>query len=94
MLSAKDASMIYETLLSSPGMSENVRISLQLPRRNVLLLAKLIGRGLEAKEGTENSILSMVGESTISEINDVTAELLKKAGLTDMNEKLESFANR
>ncbi len=45
MLSAKDVAMIYETLLSSPGMNDAVRIDVKLLRKNVLLLVKVIELG-------------------------------------------------
>ena len=52
MLTTKDVAMIYETLLSSPGMNDAVRIDVKLPRKNVLLLVKVIELGLSLKEQT------------------------------------------
>ena len=52
MLSTKDVAMIYETLLSSPGMNDAVRIDVKLPRKNVLLLTKVIELGLSLKDQT------------------------------------------
>ncbi len=83
---------IYDTVLSIPGMNENVKIELRIPRKNVLLLSKVIERGLSAKDGTEQeNILDIAPEETLKELSEISDELLKKAGLTDMNQKLRTF---
>ncbi len=83
---------IYDTVLSIPGMNENVKIELRIPRKNVLLLSKVIERGLSAKDGTEQeNILDIAPEETLKELSEISDELVRKAGLTDMNEKLKSF---
>lgn len=95
MLSAKEVMMVYETLLSSPGMNDTVKVSLQLPRKNVLLLAKIIEHGLAVKDETrQGSILSIVDETTSAALNNVSGELLKKGGLTEMNEKLSLISSK
>jgi hypothetical protein len=92
MLSTKDAAIVYETLLSSPGMNDTVKISMQLARKNVLLLAKLIEHGVTAKDGVaQGGILSMVNDETVATLNTVSAELLKKAGLNELNERLNAL---
>jgi hypothetical protein len=93
MLAKNDLARIYETVLSIPGMNENVKLSLQLPRKNVLLLSKVIERGLAMKEGEDKSstILDIVSPATLQELTALAGEILQKAGLTDMNEKLKSF---
>ena len=40
MLTTKDVAVVYETLLSSPGMSELIRVDLKVARKNILMLAK------------------------------------------------------
>jgi hypothetical protein len=92
MLSNKDAAIVYETLLSSPGMNDTVKIALPLSRKNILLLAKLIEQGLATKGETEQTgILSMMNEETATTLHAVTGELLKKAGLNELNEKLNTL---
>lgn len=83
---------VFETVLSIPGMSDTVKIQLSIPRKNVLLLSKVIERGLTIKEGAEeNNILDITAKETLQELNAIADELLKKAGLIEMNEKLKTF---
>ncbi len=93
MLSAKEVTLVYDTLLSSPGMSDLVKIHLSLSRKNVLLLSKVIEQGLLGKEkGTEYSLLQVMDQSTFDELSTLSGELLQKGGLTSMNEKLQSLS--
>jgi hypothetical protein len=83
---------VFETVLSVPGMNDNVKIQLSIPRKNVLLLSKVIERGL-TREGSlsDNNILDIAPKETLEELNGISDELLKKAGLIEMNEKLKTF---
>ncbi len=83
---------VFDTVLSIPGMSDNVKIQLTIQRKNVLLLSKVIERGLTVKEESEeNNILDIAAKETVLELKAVSDDILKKAGLTEMNEKLKSF---
>jgi ketol-acid reductoisomerase len=39
----------------------------------------------------EGNILDIAPQETLQELIEISNDLLKKAGLTDMNEKLKSF---
>lgn len=92
MLSVKDVAVVYETLLASPGMNDMVKISVQIPRRQVLLLSKLIEVGLSVRgEDAKGSILNTADTATLEELSAFAGELLKKAGLTEMNEKINAL---
>lgn len=83
---------VFDTVLSIPGMNDNVKIQLSIPRKNVLLLSKVIERGLNIKDtGEESNILDITPKETLEELNEISDELLKKAGLIEMNEKLKTF---
>ena len=83
---------VFDTVLSIPGMNDNVKIQLTIPRKNVLLLSKVIERGLTVKDnGETNNILDIAPAETVQELNVISDELLKKAGLIEMNEKLKTF---
>jgi len=57
-----------------------------------LLLRKVIERGLTVKDNGEiNNILDVAPAETVQELNVISDELLKKAGLIEMNEKLKTF---
>lgn len=89
MLSEKEISLLYETLLSAPGMDDSVKIDIKMPRKAILLLSKVIFKGLQVKPGEAlEGLLKAAGEGSESTLLEVSAELLQKAGLTAMNEKL------
>ena len=93
MLSTKDIAIVYETLLISPGMNEPVKIALNLPRKNVLLLAKVIQLGLANQEAAgDQTILSVAKKETLTELSALSDELLSKAGLQEMNTKLAALS--
>jgi hypothetical protein len=93
MLAKTDVARIYETVLSIPGMSDNVKIALNIPRKNVLLLSKVIERGLSVKDTDDksNNVLDIVPKETLQELLSLASDLLGKAGLTEMNQKLQSL---
>lgn len=47
MLAKTDVARIYETVLSIPGMNDNVKINLNIPRKNILLLSRLLNGGYQ-----------------------------------------------
>jgi hypothetical protein len=93
MLVKTDVAKIYETVLSIPGMNDNVKIQFIIPRKNVLLLSKAIERGLSVKDADDKSpnVLDIVPKETLKELLALPADLLDKAGLTEMNQKLQTF---
>ena len=93
MLAKADWGKVYETVLSTPGMNDTVKIALIIPRKNVLLLSKIIERGLSVK-GTDDklhNVPDMIPEENLQELLLIASELLEKAGLTLMNQKLQSL---
>jgi hypothetical protein len=94
MLSAKDAAIVYETLLTSPGMNDNVKVSLQLPRKNVLLLVKLIELGLSVKEDNQGDLIHVLNGNGAEGISQINSQLLQKAGLTEMYQRLNELETK
>jgi hypothetical protein len=83
---------VFETILSIPGMNENVKLQLSIPRKNVLILSKVIERGLACKEPSgDDIVLEMASKEMLEELNGIANELLEKAGLSAMNEKLNAL---
>jgi len=93
MLAKTDVSRIYDTVLSIPGMNDSIKISLNLSRKNVLLLSKIIEGGLLVKDADDksNNVLDIVPKETLQQLLQLPEELLGKAGLTEMNQKLQSL---
>ena len=83
---------IFETILSSPGMNEGCKISFKISRQNALLLCRLIEAGVMSPGSRfDDDLLSVVAEKSASEFKIVHEEILKKANLTDIYEKLKTF---
>ena len=83
---------VFETVLSIPGMNDNIKIQLSIPRKNVLFLSKVIESGLAGKDALgDDNILSITPKEVLEELNAISDELLRKAGLAEMNEKLNAL---
>lgn len=95
MLSKNDAQMVYETLLTSPGMNEEVKINLRIPRKSVLLLSKLIEAGLMSRGANDSEgLFAVVDNNMFEEIKAVAMDILGKAGLTDTYNKLVALQTK
>jgi len=83
---------IFETILSSPGMQENCKIVLNPTRQTILVLARLIENGFEKKdENARDEILSFLPEPSLTELKNISAELLKKGGLVEFYEHMKQL---
>jgi len=92
MLTTNDIAQVYDTILSIPGMNETVKIDFKISRKNVLLLNRVIERGLTLKQGDKSSnLLDIVPQDALQELTSLADDCLKKAGLTELSEKLKSF---
>lgn len=93
MLTTNDVAKIYDTILCTPGMNDTVKIDLRISRRNVLLLKNVIERGLTIKDADEKSsnLLDIVSKETLQELNNLSDDCLLKAGLTELNQKLNGL---
>lgn len=93
MLAKSDWEKVYETVLSTPGMNDTVKIALVIPRKNVFLLSKIIERGLSANSTDDKShnVLEMIPDENFQDLLLIASELLEKAGLTVMNQKLQNL---
>lgn len=92
MLTTNDIIQVYDTILSIPGMNDTVKIDLKISRKNVLLLTSVIERGLAIKQDDKSSnILDIVPKEILQEFTALADDCLKKAGLTDLSEKLKTL---
>ncbi|SDF61942.1 hypothetical protein SAMN04487996_111294 [Dyadobacter soli] len=82
--------MLFETLLSSPGMTDQVKLELKVSRQTALLLTTAVKAGLSAAKN-ENSLLSFAEASASAELNGVLDAILEKAGLTQTSKKLAAL---
>lgn len=88
MLTENDAALVFDTILSTPGMNEPVRIDLKISRKNVLLLSHVIERGLLENDTSPSMLLQRTAEENINELRQLSADCLARAGLTETSEKL------
>lgn len=86
----KEKTLIFETILCSPGMTEKCKIAIALSRQNILLLCRLMEAGLiEEKGGFGDEILSALTKEGLQEFKSLHEEILKKAELTEFYQKLK-----
>ena len=87
-----EMSRMYETLLASPGMNQNIRVSLSVSRKTALLLNQLIGNGLAVKGRPDQAgIAAFMPEECFQQLEVISMELLRKAGLFELSEKLSAI---
>ena len=90
--SKREKSKVFDMVLSSPGMSENCKIVLNMSRQNVLLLGRLIEAGILSTNGnSDDEILSALPEESVGQFKVIHEEILKKANLLQFYEKLKSI---
>lgn len=94
MMTTNEVGQVFDTILSSPGMSETVRIDMKISRKAVLLLQQIITIGLSEKTSEEGVLLAQfVSPETQEELIALGSEWLHKAGLTELSEKLMNLGS-
>lgn len=92
-MTKKEVEGVFDTLLCIPGMNEVVKVDLKLSRKNVLLLAQAIDRGLGADEKEGIKLLDIASKEAMEELATVAEHCLEKAGITELRNKLKSLTN-
>ncbi|OOQ58285.1 hypothetical protein [Mucilaginibacter pedocola] len=82
---------VYETLLCSPGMNEVVKIDVKVNRKAILLLSSVIESGINKQSGNLEELLELVPEADVQELKAFAEDCLRKAGLTELSEKVRSL---
>ena len=91
MLTTNDVAKVFDTILSTPGMNEMVKIDLKISRKNVLLLHHVIERGITI-ENDVSGVLGSLSKEGLSELKNVAEECLQKAGIVELNQKLSTLS--
>src|SRR5450755_1625288 len=96
MIAKADLARMYETVLGIPGMNEKTRIDLKIPLKNVLILSRAIERGLSTRDADDLSpgLMDFVSMETTNELLGISSEMLQKAGLLELNEKLKKMMEK
>ena len=88
-----EMSKMYETLLAAPGMNQSVKASLTISRKTALLLSQLIENGIVQKDKTDQpGLIAALPKECFQEIEVLSMELLRKADMTELNEKLQMIS--
>lgn len=88
-----EMSRMYETLLAAPGMNQSVKIAVTISRKTALLLNQLIENGIAQNDGPDKSgIIAALPKECFQEIEVIGRDLLSKADMTKLNEKLKVIA--
>ncbi len=88
----KEKSRIFQTILSSPGMSEKCKVNLTMSRQNILLLGRLIEAGFISDNSPfEDEIIKALPSNSLQEFRIIHEEILKKGELTDFYQSLKSL---
>ncbi len=94
-MNTNEVAKLYDTVLSIPGMNENIKLSSQISRRNVLLLSRIIERGLSAKDSEKaGGLTDVFSKEALQELVAFADDCLKKAGLTELNAKLKELDSK
>ncbi|WP_316835055.1 hypothetical protein [Pedobacter nutrimenti] len=91
-MTADEVSVIYDAVLSVPGMEDTVKINLSISRKKVLLLSQVIEAGLKAKDGSLVQLIASLPKEAAAEIKMLKEECLDKAGLIELDKKLSNLA--
>jgi len=84
--------IVYEMLSVFP-LEEQVKVSFSVSRKIALLMAKTMELGVLSKDD-QPGLFSIADEGTLEELKKIPAEILAKAGLTNLNQKLIALSNK
>jgi len=87
MITKNEVAKVFDTVMSIPGMNENVKIDLKISRKNVLVLSRFIEQGLLLEKDV-SVFMGSISEEGLTELKNLSQECLQKAGLVELNQKL------
>ena len=88
-MNVKDLTSVYDTIMSIPGMNDQIKIDLKISRRNVWLLTQAIRRALRIPGDESNpDLIDIASNESKDELLALSADCLQKSGLVDSNDRL------
>lgn len=87
-MEAEAKKWLYETILSGPGMEDQVKLSIAASRKVILLLSEILESGLTGK-GSE--LKECLGQHGVSELGEIKDHILEKSGLVPLAEQLKKI---
>jgi len=87
-----EKSKIFQTVLCSPGMNEKCKINLTMSRQNILLLSRVIEKGLLTHKNLfDDEIIGALPEDSLEEFKSIHEEILRKSALTEFYDRLKTL---
>lgn len=86
-MNSEEKKRVYDTLLSAPGMEDEVRVDVRIPRKHLLLFNHILGLQVLPQA---SELLKHVDADFFTAMKDLGARFLDKAGLADFNAKFIS----
>jgi len=93
MLSGKEMSVVFEMLPVFFEMTDSVKVTLHVEKKTAFLMTKLIELGLSTKNDNPG-LFSIIDDGTLEQLKKISTEILQKAGLTDLNQKLLALSSK
>ncbi len=88
MATKKEGAELYDTILSFPLMNQEIKVSMKISRKYILLIALLIEHGIvHGDRDKVNEILLMIPDEAKKGLSDVAKELLSKAELGQLPDR-------
>lgn len=89
MMNAKELASVYDTIMSIPGMNEQVKIDIKVSRKNALLLTQAIRKALMTTPGEHgHDLLDIASKESKQELTNIADEFLQRTGLIELHEKI------
>ena len=91
-MNAKELTSVYDTIMSIPGMNDQIKIDLKISRRNVLLLTQAISKALNVQSTGDNpDLIDISSKESREELLSLSNDCLQKSGLIELNQRLLRF---
>jgi hypothetical protein len=78
---------VYDTLLSSPGMGEMIKIDFKMSRKTILLMSHVMQKGI-IKNVDEDLLLKVIGKDSLEELKNVLDNCLEKGSLNQLHHNI------
>ncbi|MCF0065671.1 hypothetical protein MUK70_11370 [Dyadobacter chenwenxiniae] len=89
MMNAKELSSVYDTIMSIPGMNDQIKIDLKISRKNVLLLTQAISKALSDQVMNDSpDLIDISSKESKEELLALSNDCLQKSGLVELNDRL------
>jgi len=76
--------MLFDIIVSGPGMDEQVKLNITSSRKVILLLCEILENGLQMVSSLKES----VGQEGVAELGKIKDSLLEKSNLKTLASKL------